>query len=53
MGAPAQVSYRGSGACERVRRTGVEGKGGGGTSTEKCRGGGRKRRRARNKQVQT
>lgn len=44
MDAPAQASYRGSGACERVRRTGVEGgwgrRGERGASTEKCGGGG-------------
>lgn len=41
MDAPAQASYRGSGACERVRRTGVERKGRRGerrASIEKCRG---------------
>lgn len=39
MDALAQASYRGSCACERVRRTGVEEEvEEGGASTEKCRG---------------
>lgn len=55
MDALAQASYRGSCACERVRRTGVEEEGGGrrreGASTEKCRGRGEEEEEESKKQT--
>lgn len=56
MDAPAQASYRGSGACERVRRTGVERKGRRGerrASIEKCRGRGGEGEREEESKKQT